>query len=226
MVATGSSPPKRRVDVQRRAQIGAEKRARTRHALLDGAFDLLGRKAGLTTTIEEICAVSNIARGTFYNYFNSTDELFDALSYDISHDFNQRVTDIVAEMPQAAERAAAAIRYYLDRAVQDPKWAWAMVNISAAGPIFGAETFRQAQITVEEGIASGEFELTGPISGRDMLLGTTLAAMVTTLGGAPSETYPVSVARHVLRGMGVQKDRVEEIIHRTLPETSVAVSTA
>ena len=120
-------------------------------------------------------------------------------------------------MPYAAERAGAAIRYYLERALKDPKWAWAMVNISTGGPIFGAETYRLAQRTAEEGIAAKEFELTGPNSGRDLVLGATLAAMMTQLRNSPSSTYPASVARHVLRGMGVPKDRVEQIVSMPLP---------
>ncbi|MDF0546639.1 TetR/AcrR family transcriptional regulator [Sphingobium sp. H39-3-25] len=217
-IAAKSKRAKPRIDVERRAQIGAEKRARTRRVVLDAAFALLGRERGLMTRIEEILDVADISRGTFYNYFDSMEELFDALQYDLNHDFNTVVLQRINDMPFAAERAGFAIRYYLQRAREDSKWAWAMVHISAGGIIFGAETYRQAQITVEEGIAAGEFELTGPNSGRDILLGTTLAAMVTQLRNPPSDTYPASVARHVLRGMGVPKDRVEEIIHRPLPE--------
>lgn len=214
----GNKRSKPKIDVERRAQIGQEKRNRTRQTVLDAAFTLLGRERGLTTRIEEILKEAGISRGTFYNYFPSMDELFDALQYELNHDFNTSMLKIISQMPTAAERASAAIRYYLGRARQDSKWAWAMVNISAGGIIFGAETYQEAQNTVNEGIASGEFELAGPNSGRDMLLGTTLAAMVTQLRNPPSDNYPVSVTRHVLRGMGVPSSRVEEIIARPLPD--------
>lgn len=209
--------PKRNIDVQRRAQIGEEKRARTRAEILEAAFALLGHDRGLTTPIEDICKAGKISRGTFYNYFSGMDQLFDALSYELNHDFNRAVTAILRQMPHAAERVGAAVRYYLERAMNDPKWGWAMVNISTGGPIFGADTYQHAQWTAEEGIASGEFELTGPNSGRDLQLGATLAAMITQLRNSPSPTYPVSVARHILRGMGVPKDRVEEIVKQPLP---------
>lgn len=203
---------KANINVERRAEIGQERRARTRKAILDAAFRLLGTENGLATRIEEIIKAANISRGTFYNYFTSIEELFAALSYELNHDFNDSVLSIVSQMPEASERVGAAVRYYLARAEQDPRWGWAMVNISAFGVIFGELTYRQALTTVEEGIASNEFELTGPISGRDMLLGTTLAAMRTMLTGPPSKTFPVSVARHILRGMGVPKDRTEQIV--------------
>lgn len=214
---------KRNIDVQRRAQIGEEKRARTRTEILDVAFTLLGRERGLTTRIEEICKAAKISRGTFYNYFDSMDQLFDALSFELNHDFNRAVTALLRQMPHAAHRAGAAVRYYLERAMNDPQWAWAMVNISAGGPIFGADTYQHAQWTAEEGIASGEFKLTGPNSGRDLQLGTTLAAMITQLRNSPSPTYPVSVARHILLGMGVPSERVEEIVASPLPPVNAKV---
>jgi AcrR family transcriptional regulator len=216
--ASRSAPRKRNIDVERRAQIGQEKRSRTRATLLEATFTLLGREKGLGTRIEEICAAASISRGSFYNYFVSMDELLEALSYELNHDFNNGVQEVVGRMATAAERAGAAIRYYLERALQDPQWAWAMVNISAGGPIFGAETYRHAQVTIEQGIASGEFDLPGPNSGRDLLLGTTLAAMVTQLHNPPSATYAASVTRNVLRGLGVAPVLVEDLVQRPLPD--------
>lgn len=214
--STKKKRPKRKINPARRAEIGLEKRARTRQAVLKAAFELLGRERGLTTRIEEIISVAEVSRGTFYNYFTGMEDVFDALQYELNHQFNQSVITLVSKVPEAAERAGAAIRYYLGRARQDPKWGWAMVNISAGGIIFGAETYAQAQLTVEEGISSGEFELTAPNSGRDMLLGTTLAAMVTQLRTHQPEGYAAAVARHVLRGMGVAPEKVEKIIKRPL----------
>lgn len=143
--------PKRRIDLDRRAQIGEEKRGRTRRQILAVAFELLGHDNGLATRIEEICVAAGISRGTFYNHFSGIAELFSALSYELSHDFNVAVMDTIARMPTAAERAAAAIRYYLNRAAADPKWGWAMVNISSGGPIFGEDTFVAARQTANRG---------------------------------------------------------------------------
>lgn len=209
---------KRNIDVARRAEIGKEKRARTRAAVLEAAFELLGHEHGLTTRIEEICEAAQISRGTFYNYFNSMEEVYNALSFELNHDFNRAVTVLLNQMPFAAERVGAAVRYYLERALKDPKWAWAMIHVSAGGPIFGADTYQHAQATAEEGIASGEFEMTGPDSGRDIQLGVTLAAMITQLRHPQSGNYPAAIARHVLRAMGVPAKRVEEIIKRPLKD--------
>lgn len=213
-------PPKRRVDLVRRAEIGREKRARTRRQVLDAAFDLLGHEHGLSTRIEEICLSAGISRGTFYNYFNGMPDVFAALSYDLSHDFNLGVTDIIGRLPEAAERVAVAIRYYLARAVRDPRWAWAMVNVSAGGPIFGLDTHEAARLTTLEGIAMGEFDLPNAELGRDLQLGAGLAAMITLLREPQKTDYAEQVASRVLLAMGVERARISDIVARPLPATS------
>lgn len=210
-------PRKRRVDLARRAQIGHEKRARTRRAVMDAAFDLLGREHGLFTRIEEICGAAGVSRGTFYNYFTGMREVFEALSYDLSHDFNMSVTEVIGQLPEAAERVSAAVRFYLQRALGDPQWAWAMVNVSAGGPIFGQDTHAAAFTTAREGMESGEFDLPSAELGRDLQLGTGLAAMIAQLRGPQPPGYAEQVASQVLLAMGVERCRIAEVVARPLP---------
>ena len=107
-------------------------------------------------------------------------------AFELSHEFNTAVHATVARMPTSAERTNAAMRYYLERAKRDPKWGWAMVHISATGPLFGAETYEGSLLAVEAGIASGEFKLANAKLGRALILGTALAAWRLTHGrGSP-----------------------------------------
>jgi AcrR family transcriptional regulator len=200
----------------------ALRRERTRRRVLDAAFALMGHERGLAVRIEEICAEAGISRGTFYNYFSGLEALFDALSFDLSHAFNTAVLATMARMDSMAARTNAAMRYYLERARSNPNWGWAMVNISATGPLFGAETFASALATVEDGIALGEFAIEDARLGRDIILGTALAAMITQLREGTDADQPMRVARHVLRALGVPDDRVEAVIARPLPEPTLA----
>ena len=204
-------------DGSRRPVDGSAKREQTRKRLLDAAFRLIGREHGLSVRIEEVCVAAHVSRGTFYNYFSGMDELFAALSFELVHEFNRAVFATMDRMKDTAERTNAAMRYYLERARRDPRWGWAMINISAHGPLFGAETYAHAFRTVEEGMARGEFDLKDAAFGRDMILGTVFAAMRRQLSeGAPS-SQPEMVARHILRALGVPGARVETIVSRPLP---------
>lgn len=219
MSATPSSPPDTAAAgaaADRRTPDSA-RRERTRRRVLDVAFRLIGHERGRSVRIEEICADAKISRGSFYNYFASMEALFEALAFDLTHDFTLAVIAEMNRMPSAAAQADAGMRHYLERARSDPQWAWAMVNIGATGPLFGAETFASALATVAKGITEGEFRLADAAVGRDLVLGTCHAALITHLreGSPPDQSRAVS--RSVLRGLGVPAKRVDAIVARPLP---------
>lgn len=144
------------------------------------------------------------------------DELFDALGYEMSHDLNVAVRAVLSTMRPGAERTCAAIRYYLYRTRKDPAWAWATVH--SAGPLFGADTFRQASISIREGIENGDFNLPNATVGLDLLLGTVMAAMITLLGSEAPPDHPEVIARQILVGLGVKKATIDRCINAPLPE--------
>ena len=125
-------------------------------------------------------------------------------------------------MPDARDRAACAVRFYLHRAQTDQRWAWSMINLSAAGLIFGAETFHQAEQTVREGLEDAVFPLPSVALGRDLLLGTTLAAMGSIVRGSVPQDYPEAVAGYILFGMGVPFEQARSFAHQPLPSLEAA----
>ncbi len=201
-----AAPRTRRIDPERRAEIGRERKARTRAHILAVTFNIYGREGGLHCRVEEVCAAAGITRQTFYNHFNGMDELREALTWEVAHDFLAAVTGALATMPDAAQRTAAAIRYFLQRGRLDPVWAWSIVNLSAGGVVFGAETFAQAGQTVIEGMASGVFTVADERIGRDLVLGATLSGLYTQLREPTTDDYPAGVAHAVLVGLGCATD--------------------
>jgi AcrR family transcriptional regulator len=208
---------KMKIDADRRAEIARERRAKTRANLLAAAFDLFGEENGLYSRIEDIAGKAGISRQTLYNHFSGMDELRDALTYEVTHDFLTAVTDIVNALEDPREHASVAIRFYLERARRDRRWAWSMINLSASGIIFGAETYNRAELTIKQGMAVDKLSIKYSALGRDMVLGTALAALSTILRADPGPDYPNMVAEHVLLGMGVPQQDATEIANRALP---------
>jgi AcrR family transcriptional regulator len=202
----------------RRAEELSGKRERTRRRIFETTFRLIGHERGLSVRIEEICAAAGVSRGTFYNYFSSMEELFQLLAVELSHGFNLAVLSTLSTIESSAERTNAAIQHYLKRARRDPAWGWAMVHLSASGPFFGTESFEACYRAIERGIRSGEFDIPHAQYGRDLLMGTCLAAMISTLRGEGSRSQPRIISHHILRALGVPDDRAREISESPLPE--------
>lgn len=200
-----------------RVAAGRKRKAENRARIIAAAFTIFGNENGLHARIEDIAEQAGVTRATFYNHFAGMIELREALTHEVAHDFLTAVTATIAAMPDARDRSAAAIRFYLRRAMADPRWGWSMLNISATGMIFGAETFHQAGRTLQEGMDAGVFRLASMDLGRDILLGACVAALGTILRGQAPDDYPEAVAGHILVGLGVPHDQARAIAHRPLP---------
>ncbi len=195
----------------------SDRRARNRAAIVAAAFELFGGEAAGQVRIEDIAARAGVTRMTFYNHFSGMAELREAVGFELTHDFLNAVTAAIAVLDDPRERAAAAIRFYLGRVAGDPGWGRSILNLSSDGLFFGAETHRQAERTVREGIDAGVLDLPGSALGRDLVLGTGLAAIASILSGDAAPNYPVEVAAAILRGLGVEVREAQSIAARPLP---------
>jgi AcrR family transcriptional regulator len=213
----------RQVDPEKRALVGRARRARTRAKIIAAAFEVFGDEQGLYARTEDVAAKAGVTRATIYNHFTGMAELRDALSFEVTHDFLKAVTATISRIPDARDRSALAIRFYLHRARADRRWAWSMLNLSATGVIFGAETFHQAEQTIREGVEEGVFPLPSVTLGRDLLLGTALAAMGSIVRGGVSEDYPEAAAASILIGLGVVLEEARARARQPLPELLVTL---
>ena len=205
-----------------RAEIGRQRRAKTRAAIIAAAFEKFGDENGLYATIEEVVDAAGVTRATFYNHFAGMVELREALAHEVTHDFLNAVNEALSSLPDARQRSAAAVRLYLRRARRDKRWGWSMINMSASGYIFGRETYIQAEKTIREGMDEGVLPLHLSELGRDLLLGTALAAMGSIVRSDMPEDYPEAVAGFILCGMGVELMEAYRFAHLPLPEITIA----
>jgi len=190
------------IAAERRTRAPSDRRERTRGGLLWAAFELIGDERGLRVRIEEVCAVARVSRGTFYNYFPSLEALFAELWLQLVDEQSALVSAATGGLVGATERTGAAIRCFLGRARLEPRWGWAMVNLATTGMIFGVDAFAHTLEGVDQGIASGEFDIPDARAGRDIIAGAVLVAMVTQLREATPETYPATIADLALRSLG------------------------
>lgn len=213
-----------RSDKVRRLELGRQRRAKTRAKVIAAAFELFGEEDGLYTRIEDVAQRAGITRATFYDHFSGMAELRDAVTYEVTHDFLTAVTDAVALLADPRERMSAAIRFYLHRVREVPGWGRSMLNLSANGIIFGAETFRQAELTVVDAIAAGQLTITDSAVGRDSILGTTIAAISTMIREERGADYPEQIVIVILIGLGVSPQDAAKIAALPLPILAQAVS--
>lgn len=187
----------------RRASIGLDKRERTRAKLIESAYRVFARKAADAVTIDDIIAEAAVARGTFYNYFQTREDVLKAVAGNLSDEINQKIWVQYAEISDPAERLAIAIRQFLRQAIRDSTWGWVIVRIGlVAAPL--SETMERGMMTdLEAGIRLNRFQVDSLQAASDLVLGTGLMAIHSILEGRAEPDYPEQIAKIILKTLGV-----------------------
>ncbi|MBD1908979.1 MULTISPECIES: TetR/AcrR family transcriptional regulator [unclassified Leptolyngbya] len=200
----------------RRASIGMEKRERTRSHLIESAYRVFARKETDAVTIDDIIAEAGVARGTFYNYFQTREDVLRAVAASLSDVMNQKIWAQYAAISDPAERMAIGLRQFLHQAMRDATWGWVIVRIGlVAAPL--SETIERGLLSdLEAGIRLERFHVDSVQATVDLVLGTSLMAMRTTLKGHTEPNYPEQITKLILKSLGVHNDDAEAIAFKAL----------
>ena len=86
------------------------RKARTRQALIDAAVRLIADGRGDRASIQEITDAADIGFGSFYNHFNSKEELFRTASEEVLERWGQMIDRACASIEDPAEVLPTSFR--------------------------------------------------------------------------------------------------------------------
>jgi AcrR family transcriptional regulator len=101
MATTGKASGATRLD---------RRKARTRQALIDAAVRLIAEGRGERASIQEITEAADIGFGSFYNHFDSKEELFRTASEEVLERWGQMIDRACAGIEDPAEVFATSFR--------------------------------------------------------------------------------------------------------------------
>lgn len=129
---TSASPAKRRPN-------RAEKAEATRNALFEAAIEVVGEYGYAGTSIARITERAGVAQGTFYNYFESRQDLLDQLLPAISQRLHVHIRERVLAADSAIGRERARISAFFEFLERAPH----LFKILSEGPVQAPEGFRR-----------------------------------------------------------------------------------
>jgi AcrR family transcriptional regulator len=202
-----------------RAEIGRRKRERTRKLLVEAAMRAFARLGPDSAAIDDVIAEAGVSHGTFYNYFETRDELFSTVAADIS---DQLLCAMAPhrKLVDPADRVSCAIRTFIRLAAADPIRAGVVVRIALIAAPLGEQMTAQMMQDIEQGLASGRFRKCSPQAAADTILGLGLMGMRSVLRGDAGLAHAEQIAEMALAALGVPE--AVEISNRPLDEQAVA----
>lgn len=138
------------------------RKRRTRRALI-GAARTLARQTGAdAVTIQEITEAADVGLGTFYNYFGSKTELFEAVLLELNREFFAELDELQAGVKDPAMAFTFTLRFAMQQVLEDTDWARFTVRsgiVSEAAHQMGTERLRAE---IRRAVAAGRFQVEDP----------------------------------------------------------------
>jgi AcrR family transcriptional regulator len=119
------------IDPIRRAEIGREKRARTRAQLVAAASALFAREAVESVTVDDVIREADVAKGTFYVHFKDLHGLIAAVADELVASIDELLQPVRLSIEDPAQRIAYGCSCFIDKALSDPEWAGLAARMAA-----------------------------------------------------------------------------------------------
>ena len=195
-----------KIDLGRRAEIGREKRARTRAQIVEAGLVLLAERPPEALTVDTIVEAAGVAKGTFYYHFQSVEELVAAVGAKLAESFDELLAPSRLDESDPVERMALAFTKFLEKALDDPVWAQVVVR-SAQVPA-GLDQIRDhLKADLAEAIARGRLVIEDVELAADIVIGIWLQVTRGSLERRATPDLTRQTLDAVLRALGVPKSR-------------------
>ena len=187
------------MDPQTRAS--ERKRFLMRNKLLDAAMRVYVRRGGPRPVIDDIIREAKVSRATFYNHFNSLDEVMAAIGEALSNQMTTEIIPLYSVLVEPWQRISVGFRLFLLRALLDQTWA-AYVTRVDAWP-HDALVAKYMTLDLQNGKASGQFHYERIDAASDFLRGASARCIHAIMEGVDDPNrYMDDSVRMTLAGLG------------------------
>jgi AcrR family transcriptional regulator len=203
------------------ARVTPAKRDRTRAKLIRAAFKVYAREGFDAPTIDSFIAEAQVSRGTFYNYFQTREDLMAAVAADLATFITMRI-ESAGTVSDPLERIAIAVRYFVTLAAQNEIRGWVLARMIpiVGGPLTNTMS-EHVRATMEAAVAAKRIQLRSISAGIDLGLGMIAMAIRHNLSRRAAPYAAELVSAMALQALGASIKVAEEVSNRPLPPLSV-----
>ena len=203
-----------RIDLARRAQIGRDRRARTRAELIRAARILYAARTFDSVTVDDVVNAAELAKGTFYVHFDGLDDLQSVLAGELAHEFDELLQPRRLSLDDPIERITAGCGAFINQALHDPAWGALISRAAAAMPSVARVARGRLNEDIRRAAASGRLHDVPPEIAFEFAIGITVRAMQSAAEGLLKPKQAPLIVAGILRAIGVPAEEGREIAFR------------
>lgn len=185
------------------------KRERTRSALIEAAIGVLAEKGLESTSIDDLMRGAGMARGTFYNYFQTRDDVVRAVADFIHGELHRCVLSRVAPDWDDDIIVACVCYGFIRYALDHPSIGWTLVRLGGAKHWVSGDTPHHCVDGALQRLLGGDEAL---LVGQTYVEGVVLMLLRRLL----EQRITLAEAERVLglawRGLGVRTTRLKKVL--------------
>jgi len=192
--------------------------SRMRRRIHDAALRAFAEQ-GTGVQIDDVVKRAGIARGTFYNYFRTIDELFEHVAAEMARELSERVVARNASIPDPALRISNGVRHFCLKAHTDRDWGLFLAHFGLSDETLQTAVLETAFRDIEEGISAGRLRVRPDqaMSALAVLVGAVLASMKLVVAGVETPTRAgENLAEMALRALGVDPGEAADLARSPL----------
>ena len=193
-----------KIDLARRAEIGREKRARTRSQIVEAGLVLLAERPPEALTVDAIVEAAGVAKGTFYYHFQSVEELVAAVGASLADTFDELLAPSRLGEPDPVERMSLAFTKFLEKAINEPLWGRLVVR-SAQVPAAIGGIREHLEADLAEAIAQGRLAIHDAQLAADIVIGIWLQVTRGSIERRAAPDLTRQALDAVLRALGASQ---------------------
>lgn len=167
--------------------------------------------------LSEITEAADLGVGTLYNYFQTRDEIVEAVAEESVESMGAAMDRLTADMPDAAEVFSVSLRHLVRRAISDPMWGWFVVRLGVAHPVLLRILGPRCARDLRNGADSGRFAMPDVDIATSCTFGALLSTLHQVLATTVRPHFDEAFALTMLCMVGVPFEEAREIASRPLP---------
>jgi AcrR family transcriptional regulator len=196
------------------------KRIQTRDALLAAARELVFKRGHEKISIQHITNRAGVATGTFYNYFVTKQDVFEAVVEDYRRQFAEEIEETRSRLKDPAMVIAATLKYYFHQSQYNEQWRTFLLFSGLPGRIDLRQRDADCLKDIQRGVNAGRFKVENSHFAQNLIGGMVDHINFEIAHGRLAPNATDDAVRYILRMLGLPDPVAKALTQSPLPPVS------
>lgn len=200
----------------RNKTLKSKKRERTRSALIDSAISEIAVNGFNNLSIKEVAQSAGLANGTFYNHFDTLDELIKQAVVAVAREIVEDIAISITGIDNGLERMILSTEKAIQKLVAEPEWGTIFVGAWHNFPEHSQDAIRFLQADLRKAKRQKLLPVKVTRLLEDQIVTVILLGIATLIREGDKNKIRLETHEAILKLLGIDPERAAELIQSAL----------